>query len=362
MTDFQLDIKRRNIPQVLPEGMTAEKWPSHRRKLLELFCKEEYGFSPPPPKEVRAKTLSDDPVAWAGKAYHRQVCLSFDTPMGEFAFPVDIVLPKSGKNLPVIVYISFTPYPCGKYGPIEELVDQGYGLAIFDNNAITLDGDDNFTGGIAAMYDRSADDGSLWGKISMWAWGASRVMDYLQTLREVDKNRIYVIGHSRLGKTALWCAAQDLRFAGAGINNSGCSGMAITRGKMGEKVADIVSVFPYWFCKNYHKYVNREDDLPFEQSMLAAMIAPRPLAVSNAEEDIWADPVSEYISLIEAHTVYRLLSTPGLVASLDRFPDTGTSFNKGRIAYNLRSGTHFMSRHDWLFYLDYFKTQMEGTT
>jgi len=355
MTDFMKDIKKRNLPPVVPLGMTKDKWAQHRQEIIDLFSREVYGYTPPLPHNLCARPISHDPDAWAGKAHHHNISLELSISQGKFAFPVDIVLPKCEEELPMIIYISFEQYPCGLFCPIEEIVDNNYALAVINYNSVTSDEDDNFVSGIANKYCRADDDGSMWGKISMWAWAASRVMDYAKTLSCIDHNRIFVVGHSRLGKAALWCAAQDTRFAGAGVNNSGCSGIAINRGKEGEQIADIVRVFPYWFCKNYHKYADKDFDMLFEQSMLAAAIAPRLLAVSTAKEDTWADPKSEYISLVEADAAYNLLGVSGLDAPLDVMPQAGTRYTNGNIAFDLRTGAHFLSRHDWIFYMDYFR-------
>jgi len=334
----QQDLAFRKLPPLYPEGMTVSEWPAYREQVLGLFAREIYGASPPPPAEVRAEIEPDRP-GWAGKATESEVKLSFDTPNGAFAFPVYTVIPRSEVSPPCIVYISFRPYPDGYHLPVEEIIDAGYAVASFCYEDVTRDEPDN--SGIAAMY-TAMHSGASWGKIGMWAFAASRVMDYLQSLDHIDNSRVYVVGHSRLGKTALWCAAQDERFAGAGVNNSGCGGSAIFRGKQGERIAQITSRFHYWFHESFKRYADCEDTLPVDQHMLAAMIAPRLLAVSNAEEDIWADPESEHITVREASRAYELLGVPGL--------DDG-----GRIGYNLRAGTHFMSRDDWAFYLRFFR-------
>jgi len=350
---FLEDLQSRKLPPLFPEGMTAAQWPAYRKRLLELFSREEYGFTPPAPKKVRAKTMMHNKQAWAGKAEQRDISLTFDTPGGAFSFPVSIVLPRIDKPLPLIVYISFEPFPCGKYGPIEEIVDNGYALAVFCYEDVTRDIHEDWAAtGIAALYPRK-NDGADWGQCGMWAFAASRVLDHALTLEEIDAGRVFVAGHSRLGKTALWCAAQDERFAGAGINNSGFGGMAVTRGKQGEQMCHLPKRIERWFCKNFLGWVDREDDMPFDQHMLAALVAPRLLAVCNAELDIWADPQSEFMSLYEASKAYELLGVPGLVAPAE-YPAVGARFPAGRIGYSLRAGTHFMSRHDWGFYMKFF--------
>jgi hypothetical protein len=356
---FIADLKNRNLPPVLPAGMTAEKWPAHRAQVLRLFAQEEYGFLPPAPPAVRAETVKIEEQAWAGKAVHHELKLSFDTPGGEFTFPMNLVLPKAAEKPPVFVFISFRPYPAAFLCPVEEIIDNGWGLAMFCHNDISQDADDCFASGIGLLYDRANDDGTMWAKISMWAFAASRVMDYLQTLDCINQRRIYVAGHSRLGKTALWCGANDTRFAGVAAHNSGANGVAVSRGKVGERLTDSMDGHAHWYCKNYHKYASLgELDLPFEQSWLAAMVAPRPLAACSAEDDTWADPVSEYISLYEASAAYALLGAPGFIAPAE-YPKAGEKFLTGNLGYSLRTGAHFLSRHDWAVYMDFFNQKAE---
>jgi hypothetical protein len=87
--------------------------------------------------------------------------------------------------------------------------------------------------------------------------------------------------------------------------------------------------------------------------MLGALVAPRLLAVCNAEEDTWADPQSEFMSLYEADKAYTLLDASGLIAPAE-YPQALAQFPAGRIGYSLRKGTHFMSRDDWGFYLGFW--------
>lgn len=353
--------ERINLPETYPAGMTIDNWGGYRRQLIELFSEHEYGFTPQPPTEVRAKVVTDTIdfySEWTGKADHKIVRLSFDTPMGEFSFRCDTTIPKSNEKLPLIVYIAFTKYPHGGFCPMEEIIDRGYAVASFCYEDVMNDENYSISGGIADMYPRSEDNGAAWGKIGMWAFAASRVMDYVQTLEKIDKRRIYVAGHSRLGKTALWCAAQDERFAGVVSNDSGCNGAAITRGKIGESIADSVRVFPYWYCGNYAKYAGKHEELPFDQHQLLALIAPRLLCVGSAVEDSWADPDSEYLSVKMASEAYVLLGQPGLLGAVAELPEAGTRLLEGNPGYQIRKGSHFFGRDDWNTYLDYFDLHM----
>jgi hypothetical protein len=193
--------------------------------------------------------------------------------------------------------------------PVEEITDRHFALATFCYTDITSDSDDNFTSGIAGFYDRKKYN---WGKISMWAWAASRALDYLLTLSDIDGERVAVIGHSRLGKTALWCGANDKRVKFVISNDSGCSGGAITRGKTGERVKEITKNFPYWFCPNYTHYIENENNMPFDQHYLIAACAPRSVIIGTAVEDTWADPFSEYLAAYAASDAYLLNGIDGI--------------------------------------------------
>ena len=354
---FLNDLKNRGLPPVIPSGLAAGEWAAHRARIIDLFSEQVYGFTPPAPAAVKAEIVSTDDGECAGKADHTEIRLSFETPNGLFSFPADFAIPAGPGPHPLFIYISFRPYiECGNYRPLEEIIDGGWAIASFYYNDVAFDGEDGFGGGIAAKYPRGAPSGKPgadWGKISMWAFAASRVMDYALTLERIDAGKIYAVGHSRLGKTALWCAAQDGRFAGAGANNSGCSGAAISRGKKGETIDDITGRFPYWFCENYRQYAGREPEAPFDQHMLAASLAPRKLAVCGAEEDIWADPASEYMSVYEADKAYRLLGVKGFSGPAE-YPEVGAEFADGNLGYMLRPGKHFFSRQDWRFYMSFF--------
>lgn len=339
-----------NIFKGIPSPMGIDK-----KDLLEMLLREEYGYLPARPYSVSATVRKHDKRFCAGKADLVELILDCKAEWGDFSFPIYYVCPKGKQNVPCFIHINFRDLIPDMYQPTEEIVDNGFATLTFCYKDVSSD-DGDFTNGIAGVVypdgKRKPDD---CGKIGLWAWAAMAVMDYAQTLDELDKSKISVIGHSRLGKTALLAGALDERFYCAFSNDSGCSGAAISREKDGETIADIVQRFPFWFCENYYKYVNNESSLPFDQHWLIAANVPHKVYVASAEGDIWAGPKNEYLACALADEYYKSKGSSGFVHP-DRLPNAGECFHDGDIGYHIRAGLHYLGREDWGYFFRFLNS------
>ena len=335
----------------------AGDWASRRREIIELLCREEYGFMP---KEHDKLTWTEEAEPFtfcAGRVEHKKVTLTAHFGTDSFSFPIYTSIPKKAEKLPFFVFINFRDDVPDRYLPLEEICDRGYAVVSFCYNDVTEDkaredlDSDPLTD---ILYKGVEKKPCHAGKLRIWAWAASRALDYALTLDKLDPARAFVVGHSRLGKTALVAGMLDERFVLTISNDSGCSGAAVSRGKAGESIERITKVFPYWFCENYRKYAGKEYDAPFDQHFLVASTAPRYVYVASAEDDAWADPVSEYLSCCAAGEVYAKLGLPGFVCE-DRLPKAVEICHEGSIGYHLRTGAHYLSREDWNYYMDFIE-------
>jgi hypothetical protein len=370
-------------PLVFNDGKpvkTAREWRKRRRaEILRLMETNVYGHSPKPPKHIRFKVFDYDKEALGGKAIRKQVTIYFPTPKAEAHEDLLIYIPAAApKPVPMILEINFlgnqsvTSDPGVKNATIwngkppvwgqaperfrgidkefdlEKLLARGYGFATFCYQDIEPDFKEGYKqAGIRQQFfqpgqtEPGPDD---WGAIGAWAYGLSRAMDYLEKDKDVDAHRVAIMGHSRLGKTVLWAGAQDTRFAMVLANCSGRGGASPWRRNYGETLSSMSRNFPYWFCPNLFKYVNQVDKLPVDSDELIALIAPRPVYITGAQEDQWADPHGMFMAAVAAGPVYKLLKAEGL--GTDQMPGLNQPIMH-TLAFHIRAGKHAVMGYDW---------------
>lgn len=363
-------IPEYDLPGLINEGTDAAAWESTRRpEILHLLRQELFGARMESPDSVVYKQKLIDEHAINDKAVYSNVDIYIYKDGRSFPLRIFIYLPKKPTDK-VPGFILINNRAAGTEAPrkqietgfwsIEMLIDNGVAAVSFNTQNMDPDNSKagNFGNGIHGLLeDESKRTGSSWGTLAGWAYGVTLAMDYLETLDKVDHTKIGVVGHSRGGKTALWAGALDQRIAMVVSNDSGCGGAAISRRRYGEKVKRINTTFPHWFCDDFKKYNDKEDEMPFDQHFLLALIAPRALYVASAGEDQWADPHGEFISAREASVVYQLYNHNGIAD--EEWPDVGKQVHGDKVGYHLRPGKHNLTPYDWERYIDFFKKNID---
>lgn len=384
----------------VPDCMVTEKiekitqvsqWKNHRQYLVDQLARYEYGFLPTDKVDIQWKIIEEG-TAWDKVSYRKQIriTLARDLPSGRVSVPLDLVLftPKeSSKPVPCFLGLNFV----GNHGmtedpqilipntwvredkkttegnkateagrnqsahrwPITQITSRGYAVASVYYGDIDPDFDDGFKNGVHALFPEFVGDEAhpdRWGSIGAWAWGLQRIVDVLIQQKDLRSDAMLVVGHSRLGKAALWAGATDERFRIVYSNNSGCGGAALSKRVFGESVARINTSFPHWFCRNFRQYNDKEEQLPVEQNMLIAAMAPRPVYIASATEDLWADPKGEYLSGWYANAAYELHGLKGLPSETMPEPEKMVG---DAIGFHLRIGKHDILLYDWERYMDF---------
>lgn len=376
-------------PLLCNDGSRAEnarQWEKVRRpELLRMFGEQEYGVTPSRTGiKVKHEVIATNPEAMGGLATQKQVRFTFTGKNGKSVQALLLLyIPNSRDGrVPVIVSYNFhgnqttTMEPDVIFSPSKELMksasseawirgeqmsrwsyelalQRGYAVATMNYHDICPDAPDLLAGGIPSLlsdFDIKHRKESEWGAIGIWAWGYSRIADYLEKEKRIDRHRMVVLGHSRLGKTALWAGVQDVRFKVVISNDSGCGGAALSKRVFGENVGRITANFPHWFCPAFNQYSENEAALPFDQHELLSLIAPRHAYVASAEDDQWADPRGEYLSLFHAGPVYRLYGMQALPTDEQPAVHQPRHYDVG---YHIRAGKHDVTPYDWQCYLDF---------
>ena len=386
-------------PLVMLDGTpvrTREDWFNKRRpELKALFEHYMYGKAPPPPDNLEATIVRTDEKCLDGKATLHEITIKYGP---KSAPPINLLLIVPNKRpgpVPVFVGLNF----CGNHTVLADpkiplpsqwiysscvgvekdhatdkgrgsqanvwcpdlLVERGYALATFYNADLDPDTPE-LTDGIHPHYlptGQSQLGPNDWGTVRAWAWGLSRAVDYLVTNPDIDAQRISVIGHSRLGKTAIFAGAFDERIALVVPHQSGTGGMALSRDNDQETVERINRVFPHWFSDSFVPFGGHEAQLPIDQHLLVALIAPRPLFDGEGDQDQWANFDNAFRSLQGADKVYKFLGGRGIAGSgIVRGDEPFTDANCGDLVQYRRDEKHVLNRDYWKRILDFADRQL----
>ncbi|MBR0066866.1 MAG: hypothetical protein IJQ00_04660 [Kiritimatiellae bacterium] len=364
----------KNVPALMKtfggaDVKTREDWEKVRApELLACFETEEYGRRPAAAGERGRVTFETyrEAEAFGGKAICKYVRVKYDGPNGKHAFPVTAYIPKADRPAPAFVYIAIdfhTKYDAdgavttSEYWPVEQLIDRGYATAAFPVIKVAADKPNaGFSQGVFPAVQPESERGpDSWATISAWAWGASRVLDWMETEPLIDAKHVGAVGHSRGGKTALWTGVTDTRFAMACSNESGCGGAKLNHIALPRSESiDMISGpkrFHFWFCRNFRKYAGKEMEMDFDQHQMIALIAPRLVCIGSATDDHWCGQLGEWWAAKLASPAWELYGKKGLVG--DRWPDPEKPQQEGCVSYHLRTGKHFLTPYDWDRYMDF---------
>lgn len=392
----QANYDEQKVPEyTLPKLLVSEQgkvitnsseWENVRRpEILSLFKQHMYGESPKENFKVDYKIRTLESEGLPSNADAKEVIATFSKGSAKVEMNILIFLPKASKKpVPLFVGLNFHGnqivsedksitltenyvIKSGKLGvknntaeessrgirskrwPVEDIIKRGYGLATIHCGDLDPDFDDGFKNGIHKLM--NANSIKKTSTIATWAWGLSRALDYFEKDEQIDQSKVAVLGHSRLGKASLWAGATDQRFALVISNDSGCGGAALSKRQFGERVGRINTSFPHWFNSKFKEYNNNEDALPIDQHMLISLMAPRPVYVASAQDDQWADPRGEYLSIYHSSEVYSLFNT-GSFESMNS-PEVNSPRINGKQGYHMRTGVHDITMYDWDKFMDF---------
>ena len=393
------EVEEAVSPYSLPEALTLrngqrvtspEDWPRRRAELVRLFEDHVYGRIPDGLPRQPGWVVETRRDALGGKAIRQRIQIPLTRGPRPILLDLLVYRPSQATQpVPVFLGLNFdgnhtvtaeTDVPLARgwvanrprsgvtnhvaneasrgsdavAWPIARILERGYGLATayYGDAEADFDGawKHGLRGAVAPQGSEHRFEPGDWGAIAAWSWALSRALDQLSLDPAVDAQKVAVLGHSRLGKTALWAGARDPRFALVIANESGEGGAALARRFFGETTLRINTSFPHWFNGRFKDYNHRIADLPVDQHELVALVAPRPVYIASAEQDRWADPKGEYLAGWHASEVYRLLGKDGLPG-----PDLpAVSLSVGEsVGYHLRPGPHALTEVDWEFYLKF---------
>jgi hypothetical protein len=350
---------------------TTESWTKKRRpEILKTYETEIYGRVPDNAPKVSWVVTETDMKARDGAAVMRRVVGGMSEKPDGPKMTLTVYTPvKTDRPVPVLLSISFG-FPAGKaapkagsFDPIAEVLGRGWAYATVNYGDIQPDRADRWTEGVIGLTLKEGQKEPArneWGTISAWAWGVSRCIDFFESDKSFDQKRIAITGASRLGKTVLWAGARDERVAAVFSVVPGEMGASLIRRDWGETLDDMAQNFPWQFSGNFQKWVGKWSDLPVDQHMLIALCAPRPVYINGGLTDQWSDPKGEFLAMVAAGPVYRLLGAKDL--GITQMPELDKPITSGSLAFHYHSSGHTAVPADWKSFLDFADRHYKAET
>lgn len=371
------------LPEVLTmsDGTAVSEpaqFEARRAEILQLFEEHVYGTFPKDGYAVSFEVLEEGETL-GGAALRRQVRITVSTEKGSSDALMLLCIPKQKHPAPAVIGLNFRGNHTVLDDPavipscafdtaaktweekrgsaayrwnMAESIARGYAVATIYSADFAPDGKETYGSRLIGLFDAPE-----FKAIGAWAFGIMRGVDYLCQDEAIDSDHIAVVGHSRLGKAAVWAGSNDPRIGLVISNDSGNSGASLSRGNHGETVYTINMAFPHWFSGNYAQYGKNENALPVDQNLLLASIAPRKLYVASAADDLWSDPQSAFNSLQDAKKAFALFGQEVLT---EKYPAVGTAHFCESMGTHIRTGGHDITAEDWKHYLNYMDQYFVG--
>ncbi len=381
-SDESKAIRYKSLPDPLifnngTKVKTPQDWGKRRIEIQEDFDREIYGRLSKNIPAVKWEMVSEKDTLNGSYPIHVKQLIGHVDNSAYPSISVNIQLTlttplKITKPVPVIIEFGWI-IPKGWKMPAEkeptwkqQLLEKGWGYAILIPTSYQADNGAGLKEGIIGLVNkgqpRKLDD---LGTLRAWAWGASRVIDYFETNKDIDTKHIGIEGLSRYGKAALVAMAYDTRIAIGFIGSSGAGGAKLLRHIFGEQVENLASLSEYhWFAPNFIKYAGplTPNDLPVDAHELIALCAPRPVFISSgslAVEGTWIDAKGMFLSAVYAGPVYKLLGKKDLGTT--EMPPQETTLTDGDIAFRQHSGGHTVIPN-WPYFIQFAERYFNNST
>lgn len=350
---------------------TKEEWAIRKTEILRFYQEQIYGKVPANAPKVKWKVVEEKENSRAGAKVTRKIVGTFENESTP-ALRLTLHLPEKTGPVPVLLHLSFfsgdVPRRFSKKGnrnefdSVAEVLNAGWAYAQIGYNDIQPDRAEQWHYGVigqALPKSQERPAKNEWGTISAWAWGVSRIIDLLEKDPAIDRQRIALTGASRLGKTSLWAAAQDERIASVFSVVPGEMGASLIRRDWGETLDDMAQNFPWQFAGNVQNWVGKWNELPVDQHLLIATIAPRAVYINGGLSDQWSDPKGEFLAMVAAEPVYQLLGATGL--GTRTLPRLDKPIIGKHLAFHYHSKGHQAVPDDWRYFLkfanDFYKSR-----